>query len=349
MLFSTAFPLDSLVQFCRTIRQNLAAGLTVVDVFRQQADRGPRPMRPLAQAVLAHLERGESLEDAFKIEGAKLPPLFHSMAAVGEQSGHLPETFRELERYYQLQSTLRKRFLADLTWPAIEFFGAIAVIALLLCILGMIAPAGQAPLDPIGLGLTGPRGALIFLISVFTILVGLWIGWRILARMTAQKAAVDRFLLHVPALGPCLEALALSRFCLALRLTMGAGLPVKQSLRRSLDAAGNAAYAANVGEALDVLKRGEDLTAALQACRIFPQDFLDVVSNAEEAGQVPESMAQQADHYAEEASRRMTILARVAGFAVWAFVAMLLVWAIFRIYVVAYLGQIDQVMKELRI
>ena len=59
-------------------------------------------------------------------------------------------------------------------------------------------------------------------------------------------------------------------------------------------------------------------------------------------------MAQQADHYAEEASRRMTILARVAGFAVWAFVASLLVWAIFRIYVVAYLGQIDQVMKELR-
>src|SRR5438876_8697979 len=136
MLFSTAFPLDALVQFCRTVRQSLAAGLTVVDAFRQQADRGPRPMRPLAQAVLAHLERGESLEDALKIEGGRLPPLFHSMAAVGEQSGHLPETFRELERYYQLQSTLRKRFITDITWPMLEFFGAIGVIALMLLVLG---------------------------------------------------------------------------------------------------------------------------------------------------------------------------------------------------------------------
>src|SRR5439155_1687141 len=271
----------------------------------------------------------------------------HSMAAVGEQSGHLPDTFRELERYYQLQSTLRKRFLADLTWPAIEFFGAIAVISLLLLVLGLIAPAGQAPLDPLGLGLTGPRGAAIFLITVGTILVGLWIAWRLLARMTAQKAAVDRFLLHVPAIGPCLEALALARFCLAMRLTMGAGLPVKQALRRSLDATGNAAYPARVGEAIEEIKHGEDLAAALRACRVFPQDFLDVVGNAEEAGQVPESMAQQADHYAEEASRRMTILARVAGFAVWAFVAILLVVAIFRIYIVGYLGAIDQALKGL--
>src|SRR5439155_27079704 len=126
-------------------------GLGVGDAFGQRADGGPRPMRPLAPAVLAHLERGESLEDALKIEGARLPPLVHSMAAVGEQSGHLPETFRELERYYQLQSTLRKRFLADLTWPALEFFGAIAVITLMILIIGLIAQVGTSPLVPLGL------------------------------------------------------------------------------------------------------------------------------------------------------------------------------------------------------
>ena len=50
MLFSTGYPLDALVQFSRMLRHGLAAGLSAVDVFRQQADRGPRTMQPLAQA-----------------------------------------------------------------------------------------------------------------------------------------------------------------------------------------------------------------------------------------------------------------------------------------------------------
>src|SRR5687767_14445325 len=107
MLFSTAVPLDSLVQFCRMVRHGLAAGLSLVDVFRQQARKGPRPIRAMADAVVARLERGEGLEEALKAEAAGLPPLFRAMAAVGEQSGHLPEVFHELERYYELQWRLR--------------------------------------------------------------------------------------------------------------------------------------------------------------------------------------------------------------------------------------------------
>jgi len=69
---------------------------------------------------------------------------------------------------------------------------------------------------------------------------------------------------------------------------------------------------------------------------VFPQDFLDIVANAEEGGRVPEVMQHQAEFYAEEASRRMTTLAKVAGFLVWLFVAVILIWCIFRIYAQTY-------------
>src|SRR5262245_47155714 len=113
MLISTAIPYDSLVTFCRALRHGLAAGLSLVDVFRQQARKGPLQLRGRAGAVLARLEQGEGLEEALTAEGGRLPPLFHALAAVGEQTGHLPEVFRELEQYYALQSRLRKQFLAD--------------------------------------------------------------------------------------------------------------------------------------------------------------------------------------------------------------------------------------------
>ncbi len=344
MLFSTSVPLDALMRFCRVARHSLAAGLSLVDVFRQQARSGPPPMKSMIAAISARLERGDSLEDALKAEGRRLPPLFISMAVVGEQTGHLPEAFGELERYYELQWSLRKQFLADITWPVIEFTAAVGVITLLLLVLGWIAPPGTKPLDPFGLG-TGPKGATTFLVLVVGILASVWGGYRLLSRSLRHKAAADRLLLRVPAIGPCLEAITLARFCLAARLTFGAGLPVKAALRRSLEATGNAAYPARFKEAAAVLRRGDDLVTVMRACQIFPPQFLDVVENAEASGQVPEVMEKEARHYQEEAGHRMKVLTKLAGFGVWLFVAILIIIAIFRIVITAYLEPLNQALR----
>jgi type II secretory pathway component PulF len=346
MLLSTAVPLRDLMRFCRLARHGLAAGLSLVDVFRQQADRGPPSMRPIISAVSERLARGDGLEDALKAEGDLLPPLFVTMTAVGEQTGHLPDTFGELEQYYELQWTLRRRFHAEIIWPVFQFVMAVGVIALMLLVLGLIAGAGTTPLDPIGLG-TGVRGAATWLLLVFGILAAGWGGFRLLARSVRRKAAVDRFLLRVPVIGPCLEAFALSRFCLGLRLTLGAGLPVKSAVKRSLDATGNAAYPARFDDAAAALRRGDDLTTILKTCAIFPQDFLDMVENAEEGGRTPEVMEKQAEYYQEESSIRLRVLMRFAGFGVWLAVAILLIVMIFRIFITAYLGPLEQMHREL--
>jgi type IV pilus assembly protein PilC len=334
--------LADLTRFCRLARHGLAAGLSLVDVFRQQADRGPMSLRPTITAVHARLDRGEGLEDALKAEGGRLPALFVTMCAVGEQSGHLPEAFAELERYFELQWTLRRRFLADIAWPVIQFVLAVGVIALMLLVLGMIG----APFDPIGLG-TGVRGAATWLLLVFGVVATCWGGYKLLARSLRHKAAVDRFLLRVPVFGPCLEAIAMARFCLGLRLTLGAGLPVKAAVRRSLDATGNAAYPARYEEASSALRRGDDLTTILRACAIFPPDFLDVVSNAEEGGRTPEVMEKQAEFYQEESSLRLKVLTQMAGLGVWLVVAIVIIVMIFKIAMTAYINPINDALNGL--
>ena len=346
MFLSTAVPLGDLTRVCHLAKHGLAAGLSLPDVFRQQAERGPMSVRPIFAAITERMQRGESLEDALKFEGEKLPPLFVTMCAVGEQSGHLPEAFGELSRYFELQWQLRRQFLAAITWPLIEFFAAIGVIALLLLILGMIAPTGTKPLDPIGLG-TGVRGAATWLLLVFGILATFYGGYRLTARSLKGKATVDRFLLRLPVIGRCLEALALARFCLALRLTLGAGLPVKSAVRRSLDATGNAAYPVRYEDASTALRRGDDLPTILRACAIFPSEFLDIVQNAEEGGRTPEVMEKQAQFYQDESTLRLRVLTVLAGLAVFAVVAIVIIIMIFRIFFVAYLGPMQQLHKEL--
>jgi type IV pilus assembly protein PilC len=343
MLFSSRLPLSTLIELCRVLRVSLDAGMPLVKVMRQQAERGPARLRPVAQQISQALDQGTSLEDALARHQAAFPPLFLAMASVGEKTGGMAEVFGELDKYFQLQQKLRRQFITQSTRPALQFFAAVGVIAFLIWILGVIADRSGTPaLDPLGLGLTGASGALIFLAFVFGILGALVALFVIVAR-TERKATMDALLLRVPAIGPCLRALAMGRFCLGLRLTLGNGMPIIDALGLSLRSTGNAAFAACATSVQSTLRAGNDLTLALAQTDLFPADFQNVLAVAEESGKIEETMRRQATHYQEEAERRMTFLTRAAAFLVWLLVAVLIAVAIFRIFINVYLGQLNAI------
>jgi type IV pilus assembly protein PilC len=346
MLFSKRLSLPTLIELCRVLRHYLASGLTLRDVFLQEASKGPLSVRPIAGRVAASLEKGNSLEDAIKPDAAAFPPLFLSLTSVGEKTGMLPEVFGELEKYFARQLQLKRQFIAQSAWPMIQFFLAIFVVAGLIFIMGMLPtppkmPTGK-PFDPVGLGLAGPSGAMTFLGWTFGILFGMIGLYLLLTRVLKQRTATDRFLLQVPALGPCLRTLALARFCLALRLTTETGMSINRALRLSMRATGNNAFIAVSPVVESEVRSGTDLTVALTRARIFPGDFLKAIHVAEESGRLADQLRHQADHYHEESGRRLSILTSAAGYAVWFVVGALIVIAIFRI-ALTYLNVLESV------
>jgi type IV pilus assembly protein PilC len=336
-------PLSDLIELCRVLRHYLGSGLTLRDVFKQQAHRGPLRVRPLANRISQDLEKGVDLEAALNKERAAFPPLFLSLAVVGEQSGNMPEIFGELERYYLMQQKLKRMFLAQIAWPVIQFLLAVFVIAGLLFILGIIAEnVGGKALDPLGLGLTGARGAAIFLCIVFGFFLFLGATYWIVTRHLKQKASIDRMVLGIPVFGPCFRALALSRFCLALRLTTETGMSITRAMKLAMTATGNGAYEAGQPQVRASLRAGDDLTKALWDRRLFPEEFQNILSVAEESGRLHDVLDHQTEHYQDEARRRLFILTQLAAWGVWLFVAILIIIAIFRIYIIAYLGPINE-------
>lgn len=347
MLLSRQLSLADLITLCRALRHNLGAGLPVVRVFRQQSSRGPLRVRPIAGRIADQLQEGESLQAALDRDKHAFPPLFLALAGVGEKTGHLPEIFGELEKYYSLQQRLWRTFLGQIAWPVFQLVAAILVIAFLLFILGIIGEMNHSkPLDPLGLGWTGSSGAVKFLIASFGSIAAIFVGYLVVSRSLRYKARVDWVLLAVPVLGTTIEALALTRFCLALRLTMETGMSILQAVKLSLRATGTAAFAATADDVAGRLRAGDDLTAALAGTRLFPREFQDILATAEEGGRVPEVMRQQAEFYEEEAARRLRVLSQVAGWIVWLLVAGLIIWSIFRIFMTAYLQPMRDVEKE---
>lgn len=344
MVFSARLPLSSLIELCRTLRHSLGAGLPLRDVFHQQARRGPSAVRPVAERISQGLKRGDALEDTLKREQAAFPPLFLALASVGEHTGNLPETFAELEKYFLLQQRLRRQFVAQIAWPVFQFVAAVFIIAGLILVMGvLVAPQygpDSSPPDPLGLGLMGVSGALLFLAGVVGLLAVLTGLYLFATRALRQSAAVDGVLLAVPILGPCLRALALARFCLALRMTLDTGLPIATALRLSLRATGNEAFAARSPAVEKSLRSGDDLALALAGTGLFSEEFQNIVAVGEESGRLPEVMDQQAQHYQEAAGRRLTVLTVAASVVVWLVVAIAIIVVVFRLFAF-YLKMID--------
>ena len=331
MLLSSKFSLRTMVTLCQAFRVAHGAGLPLVDVFKQQGSRGPLQSRPVISRIAERLADGDSLEEVLKHEGSAFPPLFTTMVVVGEQTGNLPEIFKELERHFREQLTLRRQFISQITLPVFELVAAIGVIALMILILGWLpTPPSGKPWDPLGFGV-GPEGVAWFLGTVGAFFGGLFLIYFLVTRALGQRAAVHRVLLSVPIIGPCLHALALTRLSLALHMTLDSSLHPAKAVKLSLLASGNGAYEACADAIASAVKGETTVTDAFAQCRIFPEEFVQAIHTGEESGQIPEVMGRQAAHYQEEASMKMAILTRVASFGVWAFIAILIIYCIFRI------------------
>lgn len=341
MFLSSQLPLHNLIEFCRILRHNLAAGLTLRHCFRQQSERGAMKVRPIAQRISEDLEQGDSLQSALKKEKRHFPPLMVQLITVGEKSGTLPDVFEELEKYFLLQQRLKRQFISQIAWPMIQFILAPFVIALMLFFLSMLG----SDMAPMGKRFSGAFGAARFLIEFWGSIAILVALYMIVTRLFKQRAFVEEVLLRLPVIGPTLTALCLMRFCLSLRFTMNTGMSITTAIRLSMKGTGNAAFEAHADAVCDEIKSGADLTAALGRCRLFPADFLDIMANAEEGGRIVEVMEQQGEYYEDEARRRMTILTRVAGWGVYLLVACFLIFMIFRIATVAYINPLNDALK----
>lgn len=315
----------SLSNLCRSLRQPLEGGLSLLQAARLLAKNRRSAERRLGEHLAEAFQRGRSLSDALAAHRPALPVLFTSMLEVGEETGRLPETLSSLERFYALQEAMTRRLRGRMAVLLIQLGLAILVLALVIGVTTSISAQRGFSI----LGLRGWGGALAFI----ALAVG-WLGFlygmvRFVAWGLQASAGMARFALWLPGVGPFLEALALSRLALSLRLTLDSSLPIPRALKLSFQATANVAYVDQGEQAGAGVRRGEDLSVALSRVRVLPMMFLEVVAVGEAAGLVPERMGHLAEEYAEEAARRAQSLVRWASGALWLMYAASVIFAVF--------------------
>ncbi len=343
MLFEPRIGLKPLAALCRRLAIALGAGVDVRNVWSREAANAHGPGRRACREIADAVAAGGSIGDGLAATGNYFPEFFRELVEVGEQTGHLPEIFRQLADHYDHQLKLRRQLLSSLTWPMFELTMALGVVGLVILLMGVIPQLKST--DMLGLGLRGVGGLVVYLLVLGGIGTGLFLVIRAGARGQLWAAPIQKVLLRTPQLGRALETLAIARLAWAMHVTMNSGMEIRQALRLSLRSTHNVLYTCHTNRIIRDISAGREIYESLRATRAFPPDFLDAVQVGEDSGQLVESMGRLADAYQDQARVAMNTLNVVLGMLIWLMIMGIIVYFIYQFFVRAYLGPINDALN----
>lgn len=331
ILFSKRMPLGAAANFCRRFGTGMRAGVDVLRLLNNEAKHGTAKQKTVMADVHQAIRDGETLPDAMKQQDGYFSPLMIAMASAGETTGKLDRTMLTLAGHLEERLKIRRDFFRQISWPLLQLFAAVNILALLIYILGVLTPAtGGEMFDPTGFGLRGPGGVLKF--YSYVLAVGLLIVGGIVAfqKNLGGVHNLIPLLYRVPVAGPALQTITLSRFVWTLALSLDAGIDPIRAIQLALDSTDSDFYRSAKDDVEKSIRDGRTMSETLLATGIFPDEFITAIEVAEISGTDAEAMQHLAADYDDRARRAMQTLATVASRTIGAAVMITLVFLILK-------------------
>jgi type IV pilus assembly protein PilC len=344
MFGSPRISMSRLADLCRRVGTSLSAGVSARDIWTREAERGSARERRMLVRVRDAVNEGESVAAAMQATDGFFPPLVSDMVDVGERTGKIDEVLLRLADHYEHLVGLRRTFLLGIIWPALQLLAAVAIVGLLIWLMGYLGDLAGEPVDMLGLGLAGTRGLVIYLLFVLAIaglvafaVVGAGRGW-------AGSGPIMRVAIRVPFLGDCLRTMALTRLAWALAMTNESGMDARRSVAIALASTNIEFYQRHARKIDRMLAEGGPVHEAFRTTRAFPDDFVDSLEAAEQAGRLAEAMTELSNQYRQRAQAASTGLTFLAAFAAWGMVALVISVLIIRLGMY-YVDLLNRVME----
>lgn len=279
-------------------------------------------LRNAVLQVQKQLEGGSSLEDAIERFGDGFPPVYRSMIRAGERTGNLSGVLDMMNRHSNRMLDLKAQLAVVLSYPLIVSSMAMFVVLFLLI---KVVPVFEDIFEEFGAGLPEPTQFLVSLshlildrqelvltvvgVTVFA-LISLYI---FLKRSRNGQVILDRFLMHLPFIGPMFRLSSLSRFAQSLGLMLQSQVPILESLDLAATSSGNALLKRHVDEAAIHIAQGEKVADALSDTGYFPHGFCWFLANGENYGELPQTLLDVSESYEQSIATQDRVTLNLLG------------------------------------
>jgi type IV pilus assembly protein PilC len=145
----------------------------------------------------------------------------------------------------------------------------------------------------------GTMGAVAVVVIIFLLIIN---------KTKLGRLLWDKFTLKMPALGPVISKVAISRFTRTLGTLVSSGVPILQALTIVKETAGNVVISNAIVKVHESVKEGETITAPLEASGVFPPMVVSMVDVGEQTGAMPEMLLKIADNFDEEVDNAVSAM-----------------------------------------
>ncbi|MEM8679846.1 MAG: type II secretion system F family protein [Planctomycetota bacterium] len=335
--------LKPLAQLCRRVGTSLSAGVDARKTWAREVDRAQGSSRRALRGIYGAISRGQSYAVWFENTGEYFPPLVRDLVSMGEKTGHVDQVFLQLAEHYENLASLRRTYLSGIVLPVLQLLVAAFVVGVLIAVGGVLTGIDGKPVDFLGFGLTGSSGLITYIIFLTCIVIAIGFlldGWR-QGKLGIKQ--IMKYAIKVPMLGECVRTNSLARMAWSLGLAVDTGMGARQCMATALDSTSNAYYTELKPVVDPILASGVPFNEALRETNAFPLEFLDTLEVGEQSGRITECLNRLSEQYQDRARMQSVILTRVASFAVWGFMAIVVIFLIFRV-AMSYIGTINSLL-----
>jgi type IV pilus assembly protein PilC len=295
-----------LTAFTRQLATLVDAGLPLLRGLRvlEKQERNAALKTIIGELALA-IEGGSTFSEALAQHPKTFNRLYVNMVKAGELGGVLEVVLKRLSEFAEKAQKIKGKIKAALFYPVAVMIVASGILILLMT---FVVPRFKEVFA--GMDVTMPRFTLIVLAISDAIrhhilptmggVAVVWVLFLLFLKTKVGRLVWDKFKLKMPAIGPVISKVAISRFTRTLGTLVSSGVPILQALTIVKETAGNVIISNAVAKVHESVKEGETITAPLESSAVFPPMVVSMVDVGEQTGALPEMLLRIADNYEEE-------------------------------------------------
>ena len=308
-------PPKVLTTFTRQLATLVDAGLPLLRGLRvlEKQERNAALKTILGELSLS-IEGGSTFSEALAQHPKIFNKLFVNMVKAGELGGVLEVVLKRLAEFSEKAAKIKGKVKAALFYPIAVLIVAVGILTLLLI---FVVPKFKEVFS--GMNITLPWFTTFVLnisdtvkshfLTTMGTAAACVVAFMLTIRLTKSGRRVwDRVKLKMPAFGPVISKVAISRFCRTLGTLVSSGVPILQALTIVKETAGNVIISNAINGVHESVKEGETITAPLESSRVFPPMVVSMVDVGEQTGALPEMLLKIADNYEEEVDNAVSAM-----------------------------------------
>ncbi|MBI3042472.1 MAG: type II secretion system F family protein [Betaproteobacteria bacterium] len=282
---------QDVINFCFDLEQMIRSGIPIIDGLRDMRDSMDNPrFREVLTVMTEDMEGGKVLSQCMTGHPEAFDNVFVSLVRAGEQTGQLPEIFKNLADNLRWLDELISQTRRLLILPGITL---VVVLGVLVALLIFLVPQIAQLFKSMGLALPTQTKVLIaisgFMTDYWYVVFGFPVVVFVALSLTVQRSARAAYMwdyakLRLPVVGSTLQKIILSRFANIFALMYRSGITVLDAIKACEEVVNNRVISDSLIRAGQQIAAGESLTETFQNLGVFPPLVIRMLRVGENTG-----------------------------------------------------------------